>query len=399
MKKRIISFMMSMIMFLCILTISCGVRTSQADAADFTEKTKYVAFGDSIAAGYGLDGYAPEQTTVPQDSYQSLVAGFLKTDSCNYAVTGDDSDACIRLLDSGAADADLADADIISLSIGSNDLLLPFIQILLNYFDIDPSAINPDDFANGITMPQLTPSEMLSYYKQVQTLTGELADHELLHTKARDFGGKLSAILATLRQKAPEAEIYVTNIYNPFYFVPFLKDISQQYIDEINQAFTADSPDYTLADVNTLFRQEELTNVRLDISDLSSLNVDPHPSIEGHKVIAECIIQALKETHAPKPAALRSLSSTRKYRLTADIRLPAGADGCEIRYASSKTGTYKLLGKTSDRSFQTNSGKLKPGKTYYVKIRSFRTMKGVTYYGKFSGAKKIKIRPAASDAA
>ena len=388
MNKRIISF----IMFLCILTVSTGIFPAQASAADLTEKTKYVAFGDSIAAGYGLSGYSPQQTTVPADSYQSLVAGFLKTDSCNYAVTGDDSDACIRLLDSGVADADLAGADIISLSIGSNDLLLPFIQIVLDYFEIDPDTISPDDFASGFHMPQLTPSEIINYYKQLQTLMEELADHELLHAKAADFAGRLSVILATLHQKAPEAEIYVTNIYNPFYFVPVLKDLSQQYIDEINQAFSPDSPDYTLADVSTPFRQEELTTVHLDISDPSALNVDPHPTVKGHKVIAECIIQALKDTHAPEAAALRSLSSTRKYRLTAAVGLPDGADGCEVRYAASRNGTYKLLGKTSGRSFKTSSGKLKRGKTYYIKVRSFRRIKGVIYYGTDSSSKKIKIR-------
>lgn len=387
MKKRLFSFLL----FLCLAAVSISTASCTANAKNSADTMKYIAFGDSIAAGYGLDGYSPAQTSAPAGSYQALAGNFLKTGSCNYAVSGSDSDDCIELLSSGAADADLKTADVVSLTIGSNDLLKPFLQIVMDFYGIDPENMNPSDYAQKLTMPQFDASAMMEYYRQAQELLAKLADNVLLHEKAQAFPEKLRTILSILREKAPDAEIYVTNIYNPFYFVPLLKNLSQTYITEINQAFSADDPDYTLIDVYTAFQQQELTNVRLDMSNPSAANVDPHPSADGHKVISELFIQALNDAHAPKAAALTSAASSKKHKLTAVIKLPDSADSCRLLYAASKNGNYKTLAAVSGKTYRTNSEKLKAGKVYYIKAQSIRTIKGVTYYGKASGAKKVKI--------
>lgn len=379
------------LLLVCMLTVSAG-GIFPVNAAAKTDKTVYTAFGDSIAAGYGLDGYSAGQTTGPADSYQALVADFLHTNSRNFAVTGDDSDACIRLLRSGTADGDLKNADVVTLSIGSNDLLLPFIQIVMDYFDIDPQSIDKSMFENGFQMPQVDPSTIKEYYKQSEKLLAQLRDDETLHARAAAFPEQLQTILSLLRQKAPAAEIYVTNIYNPFTSVPLIGTMAESYIQEINQAFSTDDPLYTLVDVYTLFRKEALTNVRFDLENLADINPDPHPSVQGHKVIAQQITAALKKNHMPKQAAIQSLTSAKNAKLSAKLKFSADADGCQIRYAASKNGTYYTLGSTSKKTYRTNTAKLKKGKTYYVKVRSFRTIKGVTYYGKYSSAKVVKIR-------
>lgn len=378
------------LLLVCMLTVSAG-SIFPVNAAAKTARTVYTAFGDSIAAGYGLDGYSAGQTTAPADSYQALVADFLHTNSHNFAVTGDDSDACIQLLRSGAADNDLKNTDVITLSIGSNDLLLPFIQIVMDYFDIDPQSIDQSMFENGFQMPRLDSSKIKEYYKQSDQLLAQLRDNETLHAQAAAFPGQLQTILSLLRQKAPAAEIYVTNIYNPFMSIPLIGTMAERYIDEINQAFSTDDPLYTLIDVYTPFRKEVLTNVRFDLENLTDSNPDPHPSVQGHKVIAQQITAALKKNHTPKPAAIQSLTSAKNVKLRAKLKFSADADSCQIRYAASKNGTYQTLGSTSKKTYQTNTAKLKKGKTYYVKVRSVRTIKGVTYYGKFSSAKAVKI--------
>ena len=101
-------------MLLCLLTAYVSASLQTLYAAKKSDRSNYAAFGDSIAAGYSLDGYADGQATVPADSYQALVAAFLKTQSGNYAVSGDNSDDCLALLRSGKADQDLADADVIT---------------------------------------------------------------------------------------------------------------------------------------------------------------------------------------------------------------------------------------------------------------------------------------------
>lgn len=382
----------SIVALLCMI-LTCFAGSYQAvSAKESAGPTQYAAFGDSIAAGYGLEGYAPGQDTVPPDSYQALVAGFLNTQPCNYAVSGDDSDACIALLKSGQADADLKDAGTITLSIGSNDLLLPFIQIIMDYFHIEPGTIDASAFAQGFPSQKLDISDFSKYFQQQEALMAILADNPTLHAKATAFPSQLQEILSILKEKAPHAEIYVTNIYNPFSSVPVFGPMADSYIQEINTAFSADAQDYTLVDVYTPFREENLTNVHFDLSSPANINPDPHPSVNGHKTIGKLVIQALKNNHAPKAATLRSAVSKKNPKLTVKVKLPNNADGCQIQYAKDKNGTYKTLASTSKTAFKTNSSKLKSGKTYYIRAQSFKEINGATYYGNASNTLKVKIK-------
>ncbi|MDE6889139.1 MAG: SGNH/GDSL hydrolase family protein [Eubacterium sp.] len=382
---------------LCLCFTSIGISVSpQAAAAQTAETAGYTAFGDSIAAGYGLDGYSHDQQAAPSESYQALTAGFLHTQPHNYAVSGSDSSDCIELLRSGTADDDLAAADIITLSIGSNDLLLPFIQIVLDHFQIDQTQLDPSaiekQLQDGFSMPQLDPSKMAEYYKQAQQLLNDLSDHAELHAQAAAFPQQLQTILSILHEKAPDAEVYVTNVYNPFASLPKIGELADIYIQEINQAFSTDAPDYTLIDLYTPFQAKGLTNVHIDLTQPSGMSLDPHPSVQGHTVIAQLITKALSDAHAPKAASLRSLSASSKKKLTVKLKLPSDADSCQILYATAKNGSYKVLGTTEKQTFQTSSKKLKTGKTYYIKLRSCRTYKGVVYYGKDSSTKKITMK-------
>lgn len=378
-------------LLLCMLSAVLS-RPMPANAKDAADKAVYTAFGDSIAAGYGLEGYSHSQTSAPSDSYQSLLSSFLQTKSINYAVSGSNSSDCIDLLKKGSADADLKKADIITLSIGSNDLLLPFIQIIMDYFEIDPDSIDASSFADGFTMPAIDLSDFMKYYQKSEALIAELSDHAVLHAQAAAFPKKLKNILSILRQKSPDAEIYVTNIYNPFTAIPIIGTIAETYIAEINQAFSSRTDEYTLIDVYTPFSQAELTNVHFDMKNPAGINLDPHPSAAGHQAIADLFISALQKAHAPQAASIKSVKSDSLHKLTAKVKLPDGCDGYQIRYSAAKNGSYKTLATVSKNTYQTNSAKLKSGKTYYIKVRSVRTIKGVAYYGKNSSAKKILIK-------
>lgn len=391
-KKRIYCIFV----LLCMLTVSLSASLQTIYAQKNAEKTSYTAFGDSIAAGYGLDGYSDDQAKAPADSYQTLVAKFLHTQSVNYAVTGNNSDDCIQLLRSATADEALADTDIITLSIGSNDLLLPFIQIVMDELQIQPETLDPasieEQLKNGFTIPSADLSEMAEYLKKVEQLMEQLSDNATLHAQAAAFEEKFQTILAILHEKAPNADIYATNIYNPFASVPKIGELADIYIQEINQAFSDKAADYTLIDVYTPFHEKELTNVNIDFKQPYRLQLDPHPSVQGHAAIAELITEAIKQTYAPNAAVLKSLSSGSKKKLTVKATLPSDADGYQVLYATSKNGNYKTLGNTNKKTFQTNSKKLKSKKTYYIKLQSFKVINDVTYFGKDSKVKKVIIK-------
>ena len=67
----------------------------------------------------------------------------------------------------------------------------------------------------------------------------------------------------------------------------------------------------------------------------------------------------------------------------------ANVSGYQIRRATSKNGTYKSI-KTTTKLTYTNK-KLKARKTYYYKVRSYKTVSGKKVYGAYSDVKSVKV--------
>lgn len=379
-----------------LLFILCMVIAVTMSYTIFTHagssKTAYVAFGDSIAAGYGLEGYTADQDNPPADSYQSIISNFLKTSPANYAVTGDDSTDCINILESGNADNMLSEAGIITLSIGSNDLLKPFIEIVKETLGITEDIESLDPSLIEEYYSNLDASSILEITTIASKLSNELKDNAILHEKAQAFSDNFNKIIDIIKQKAPDATIYVTNIYNPYKDVMVLGEITETYIKEINTAFSKDSDNYTLIDLYTLFKNENLSNVKFNISDLSNINLDPHPSKEGHKRIAEIIIDSIEKKYAPAAASISQLKSTAKNTITIKLACKTDKSGYEIKFATSKNGRWNTLETSAKNTTKIKSSKLKPGKTYYIKARSFNEINGVKYYSQYSKIKKIQIK-------
>lgn len=357
-----------------------------------SSRNTYVAFGDSIAAGYGLEGYSGGQEVPPADSYQSIVGRFLKTSPVNYAVTGDDSTDCIELINSGIADEALSDASVITLSIGSNDLLKPFINIVKEALGITSSGGDMDYSLIEDYYASLKNASFTDLVSMANSIAEKARDNEELHAKAQEFSSNFNEIIKILKEKAPQAVIYVTNIYNPFKDVMVAGSLADTYIKELNSTFKDNGSDYTLIDTYSLFAKENLSNVKFDISDLDNINLDPHPSKEGHARIALAILNALKEKNSPAPASIKQLKSKALNSVTIKLSCGSGKSGYEIKFASSKDGKWVKLKDTSKNNNNIKSGKLKSGKTYYFKAISYNNVNGVKYYSKPSKAKKIKIK-------
>ena len=69
------------------------------------------------------------------------------------------------------------------------------------------------------------------------------------------------------------------------------------------------------------------------------------------------------------------------------------ATGYEIYRSTKKKGKYKKIAtiKKVSKASYTNK-KLKKGKTYYYKVRAYKTQSGKKVYGTFSTIKKVKIK-------
>lgn len=79
-----------------------------------------------------------------------------------------------------------------------------------------------------------------------------------------------------------------------------------------------------------------------------------------------------------------------KNKAVINIAKVSNAKGYKIYMATSKNGTYKYIGTTSKLKFTKKS--LKKGKTYYFKVRAYKTLNGKNIYSSYSSVKKVKVK-------
>ena len=90
--------------------------------------------------------------------------------------------------------------------------------------------------------------------------------------------------------------------------------------------------------------------------------------------------------------AVKSLSNSAAKKMTVKWGKNAKAKGYQIQYGLKSN--FSGAKSTKITSFKTVSkviGSLTKGKTYYVRIRTYKTVSGKTYYSAWSASKKVKI--------
>ena len=97
----------------------------------------------------------------------------------------------------------------------------------------------------------------------------------------------------------------------------------------------------------------------------------------------------------PKKTKVTSLTSPKVKKLKVKYKKVAGVTGYQIKYSTSKKYTKKTTGTVTVKGagkLSKTIGKLKKGKTYYVKVRTYKTVKGTKYYSGYTAVKKVKIK-------
>lgn len=94
-------------------------------------------------------------------------------------------------------------------------------------------------------------------------------------------------------------------------------------------------------------------------------------------------------TIVPKQAAIKSLTSGKKKLTVKMTTTPSSKGGSTYQIAYKKKGTSTWKYTTTTSSSKTIKS-LKKGKTYYVKVRAYKTVSKVKYYGEWSKTKLSK---------
>lgn len=92
----------------------------------------------------------------------------------------------------------------------------------------------------------------------------------------------------------------------------------------------------------------------------------------------------------PKQVAIKSITGTKPSPCIINWNGITGADGYQVSYSTSKTGTYKNAGFTKNLSMKLSW--CKKGVTYYFKVRAYVMIESKNVYGQFSPFKSCKIK-------
>ena len=99
-----------------------------------------------------------------------------------------------------------------------------------------------------------------------------------------------------------------------------------------------------------------------------------------------------KFTIKPKASRVLSAKSTKTKKMTVKLRKTANVTGYQITYSTSKKFTKKTTTNVSTKKLTKTISKLKKGKTYYVKVRTYKTVGKTKYYSSYSKYRKVTVK-------
>ncbi|WP_037322935.1 leucine-rich repeat domain-containing protein [Ruminococcus sp. NK3A76] len=94
----------------------------------------------------------------------------------------------------------------------------------------------------------------------------------------------------------------------------------------------------------------------------------------------------------PKKTTLKTVTSPKTKRLKATYSKVSGVTGYQITYSTSSKFTKATTKSVNVKGTSKTISKLTKGKTYYVKVRTYKTVGKTKYYSGYSAVKKIKVK-------
>lgn len=292
-------FLATAFVFALGLCFSSAAEDEEYDIYDSPVPQKMLVMGDSIATGYGLEGYDKGRENV--ESYSNLLAGDYKDELpageeqlTNLAMDGQTSKELLDDLLKGDYDDYLTSTDIVLISIGGNDLLGALFSFLSEQ---QGKGINVRDLFSDMSL------------LDIAKLTAGL--NSALNNNIDSFGENLEDIANYITNRT-DARIIIQNVYNPIdnaglskLFTAFVGSKIDDLNEQIDKCALSDDGTvfYTVADVHSAFsgQGKELTN--FDKQDI-------HPNSYGHRAIYDTLDRLIRETgysiKVPKPVAAQS---------------------------------------------------------------------------------------------
>lgn len=262
--------------------------TSHLDTSNFN---LCVSLGDSITYGTSLEDI--------DTRFTSLIESNLNIKTLNYGIDGMTSEWLLSNLKKGTYQNKIKNADIITLSIGSNDVLIAFYKAIAKAYDLE--------FYNNNVLEEATELFKDSTLEEKYEMIVKL--HKVLTSKAMkkdidkaysNYQKNFKYVIKYLKKTNPNAKIIALEYYNPYHsmYLPFLFETTEKlntyfndYVDKLNNYLSKNQNlGYEIAYIKDDFYSANACNCKISIFNFS---LDPHPNKLGHYIIYNSIIKTL----------------------------------------------------------------------------------------------------------
>ena len=241
-KNHINKYMFFIILFLCLLiaiTLYILLKTSndsksieplESNAKDSIENTLsddpikeyeidlsdidtsnlkyYLALGDSITYGTSIE-------ESEKNRFSALIEKNLKIESNNYGIDGMTSEWLLSNLKKGDHKKEIKKADLITLSIGSNDVLIAFYIALAKTFNLE--------FYNNNVVEeikqQFNDSDSRGKYQMLLKIYDVIHSDEVkkeIEEAYKNYEKNFKNVITYIKKENPKAKIIAVEYYNPY---------------------------------------------------------------------------------------------------------------------------------------------------------------------------------------
>ena len=299
--KKIVCLLLSVLSFWSLFSLTVFAENDEDDSGAVQLLS---VFGDSISTGFGLEDFDASDNSKAKNSFPNLLAkhyGLQFNESYfNDSRTGATSGQVLS--DIKNADKErLKKSDMIIISVGANDIMSILEQTVFTAYSDSKSIFEQYgitiDFSslksieNTILAVWNDPSKKAVIDKIIAECTNEKCLNQYKDAVLK-YLDNMKEMILYLREIGSEAELYFITPYNPTAAIPgnVLSDTLQKTLVDLKDGAVgiSESQEFgygvTVIDLLTDFqdRYYEMTQIA---------SFDIHPTISGHRYIADKLIQ------------------------------------------------------------------------------------------------------------
>ncbi|MCD8218181.1 MAG: InlB B-repeat-containing protein, partial [Clostridiales bacterium] len=275
--RKMIDLLMAAVLCIGMFPISAKAQTNTIT---------YLALGDSITTGYGLsnpstEGFVAKFTTGIEGTDTTV-------DTDNEGVAGLTAKDLATALASGSYDSKIAEADVITITIGGNDLMAAFYECVATLYSSTYQTSCTSDNVKAWLSDAFNNSTQVGQI--VAILSSETGAAELktaISAAASECVENIESIVGLIHAANQDAVILLANQYNPYASLSNIiyANISTLFataVQGFNTLLSASDTVITNCTIVDLYNANVSTNV-----DVSKMNFDFHPDAAGHTTIAD----------------------------------------------------------------------------------------------------------------